>query len=426
VFLATAQLSLLAAVALSFIRVYTRLAPRGSQGALALAREAVSGVKEVARARDPRLLVALFFGQTFTRGALNVLVVVAAIRLLHMGDPGVGYLNSAFGVGNLIGAFVAFTLVGRRRLAAPAGIGLILWAAPLALVALAPYPIAALILFAIPGLGNGVLDVAGLTLLQRITPARLHGRVFGALETVVFIGVAIGSVIAPGLIAWLGIKGALIAIGVFLPAATVLMFARLNGIDSRAEVPEHELAILRATPLFGSLPAITLDRLAQLAERVEVPKGTTIMREGDVGDRFYVIESGKVGISFDGHRRAVLGPGDHLGEIALLRHVPRTATAKASEDAVLYALSGAEFVAAVTGDSRSVDVAARAMHERLARGASTGATKRRTVRPVKVEETHRRRRVKPKPTAHHASRKAPPRHRPTKKRRPTGRRARGG
>jgi MFS family permease len=365
VFLFTAQLSLAGGIALSSLRVYTRLAPVTSPGVRALTRETVEGVKEVARQRDPRLMMALFFGQTFTRGALNVLIVVAAIRLLHMGDPGVGYLNSAFGVGNLVGAFAALALVGRRRLAAPAGVGLILWAAPLAFVALVPHPIAALIFLAIPGLGNGVLDVAGLTLLQRITPTRLHGRVFGALETVVFIGVAVGSIVTPVLIAWLGIKGALIAIGVFLPGVTVLLFARLHDIDSRAEVPEHELSILRAAPLFESLPAITLDRLAQRVERIEAPKGTTIIRQGEAGDRFYVIDSGKVGISIDGRRRVVIGPGEHFGEISLLRSVPRTATAKVAEDAVVYALDGDEFVAAVTGDTRSFAVGDRVASERL-------------------------------------------------------------
>ena len=366
VFLVTAQLSLAGGIALSSLRVYTRLEPVTSPGVRVLARESLQGVKEVARERDLRLLFALFFGQTITRGALNVLIVVAAIRLLHMGDPGVGYLNSAFGVGNLVGAFAAFALVARRRLAAPAGFGLILWAAPLAFVALVPHPIAALIFLAIPGLGNGVLDVAALTLLQRITPTRLHGRVFGTLETVVFIGVAAGSIVTPALIAWLGVKGALIAVGVFLPGVTVLLFARLNDIDSRAEVPEHELSILRATQLFASLPAITLDRLAQHVVRVEAPKGTTIIRQGDAGDRFYVIESGKVRISIDGRHRVVLGPGEHFGEIALLRSIPRMATAKVSEDAVVYALNGEEFVAAVTGDTRSFAVGDRVTSARLA------------------------------------------------------------
>ena len=381
VFLVPAQLALAGAVALSFVKVYTRLEARAVPGVVALAREAAAGVKAVARERDPRLLIGLFGAQTFTRGALNVLVVVSAIRLLHMGDPGVGYLNSAFGVGNLIGAFAAFTLVARRRLAAPFGLGLLLWAAPLAFVALLPYPATALILFAIPGLGNGLADVAGLTLLQRITPQRLHGRVFGTLETTVFVAVAIGSVVTPAFIAWLGLKGALIAIGVVLSAIPIVVFPRLHRIDASAEVPEHELGVLRATPLFASLPAITLDRLAQRARRVDVRKGATIVREGDAGDQFFVIDSGNVAISTNGHRRAVMGPGESFGEIALLRSVPRTATARAATDVAMYTLDRDEFVAAVTGDTRSLNAGTRIAAERLARAAATRARRAKAARP---------------------------------------------
>ena len=398
VFLVPAQLALLGALALSAVKVYTRLEARALPGVGALAREAAAGVKAVARERDPRLIIALFAGQTFTRGALNVLLVVSAIRLLHMGDAGVGYLNSAFGVGNLIGAFAAFTLVGRRRLAAPTGLGLVLWAAPLALVPALPYTAAALVLFAIPGLGNGVMDVAGLTLLQRITPQRIHGRVFGTLESTVFVMVAIGSIVTPALIAWLGVRGALVAVGVLLPAIAVLTFPRLHSIDSRAEVPEHELQVLRATPLFSVLPAITLDRLAQRMRRLEARRGTTIVHEGEAGDLFYVIDSGSVTISTNGRQRAVMGPGESFGEIALLHDMPRTASARAATDVVLYTLDGPEFVAAVTGDTRSLDVGERISAERLAHGAARAhhaararaAAKRRRIRPSRAHEAPRR------------------------------------
>lgn len=364
--LATALLSMGGAIALSFVRVYTRLEARATVGVRALARDAVQGVKDVARERDPRFMIGLLAWQPFTRGALNVLIVVVAIKLLHLGDAGVGYLNSAFGIGNLIGAFAALYLVGRRKLAAPTGIGLVLWAAPIAVVAVLVHPYAALLLFAIPGFGNAIVDVAAITLLQRISPGRLHGRVFGTLETVVFVGVAIGSVVTPALIAWLGIKGALIAVGLLMPVMVAVGFKRLRDIDRRAEVPEHELAVLRAQPLFESLPAITLDRLAQRVERTELPKGTTIIREGAVGDRFYVIDSGEVVITIDGRRKGVMGPGEHFGEIALLRSVPRMATARARSEVVVYALDGPEFVAAVTGDTRSLDVGEREMVELLA------------------------------------------------------------
>ena len=365
VFLASGQLFLWAALAAAGVRTHAVLPPSERHSGRERVREALAGVATVARERDPRLIVGLFAGQTFTRGALNVLVVVAAIRLLHMGDPGVGYLNSAFGVGNLIGAVAALALVARRRLAGPAGIGLVLWGAPIAIVALVPHPAAALVLLAIPGFGNGVLDVAGLTLMQRITPERLQGRVFGTLEAVVFAGVGIGSVTGAALVAWLGIRWALVAVGALLPAITAATYARLRDIDARAEVPERELALLRDVPLFAPLPAIILDRLAQRVERVDAPSGTRLIHEGDTGDRFYVIGDGTVRVSSHlGHRHDI-GPGGYFGEIALLRRIPRTADVVAVSDVTVYALDSVEFVGAVTGDARSLRAAETVTAERL-------------------------------------------------------------
>jgi len=401
VFIATAQLFLWASLAAARVHTHAVRAPVEQHRGRELAREALAGVAIVARERDPRLLVALFAGQTFTRGALNVIVVVAAIRLLHMGDPGVGYLNSAFGIGNLIGAVAALALVARRRLAGPAGIGLILWGAPIALVALVPHPAVALILLAIPGFGNAILDVAGLTLMQRITPERLLGRVFGTLEAVVFAGVAIGSVVGAVLISWIGIRGAMIAVGALLPAITAVTFARLRDIDRRADVPERELQLLRGVPLFAPLPAITLDRLAKRAERIDAPAGTYLIRSGEEGDRFYVVGDGMVRVSANGRPRADIGPGGYFGEIALLRKVPRTADVRATTDVTLYALGSDDFVTAVTGDVMSMHVADEVASERLRtpaaparRGSATPSVSSRVAvrrsRPVHSTSRHRR------------------------------------
>ena len=73
-------------------------------------------------------------------------------------------------------------------------------------------------------------------------------------------------------------------------------------------------------------------------------RGRIVIREGDSGDRFYVIADGEVEIA-----GAPLGRGESFGEIALLRDVPRTATVTATTDVVLQTLDRDMFVAAVTG-----------------------------------------------------------------------------
>ena len=88
------------------------------------------------------------------------------------------------------------------------------------------------------------------------------------------------------------------------------------------------------------------------------------MSEGERGDRFYVIERGTAAVSIGGRPVRTLGPGDHFGELALLRDTPRSATVRAESDVALYALGRDEFLAALAAhpaSARSAEAAARAL-----------------------------------------------------------------
>jgi hypothetical protein len=196
------------------------------------------------------------------------------------------------------------------------------------------------------------VDVAGLTLLQRVVPDRVLGRVFGVLETVFALTLGVGGALAPLLINLVGVRGALVGTGALLPLLAGVTWPMLARFDQAAPEPAR-LALLRAVPFLSPLPEATLERINRRLERVPAAAGEQVFAQGDAGDRFYLIESGEVAVLLDGAEMARLGSGDYFGEIALVRDVPRTAGIRVVADAELLALDRDEFIAAVTGHAPS-------------------------------------------------------------------------
>lgn len=306
---------------------------------------------------DPalRTLEVLSGGQVFVAGAFNVLIVVTALDLLDVGSGGLGLLNSAVGVGGLIGAVVAAILVRSQRLTKTFATGMLMWSIPIALVGVFANMGAALVLLVIAGIGTTVVDGAELTLMQRAVPDALLARVFGAFNTMTVLLLGLGSLTAPLLIDAIGVRGALIAVGALLPVLTALVYRRLSLLDRGAVVAESELALLRSNPIFAPLAEVTLEMLAGQLIPVTASAGEAIFRQGDQGDRYYLIADGRVEVSIEGEPTRSLERGEGFGEIALLRDVPRTATITAATALELYALERDHFLSAVTGHAESTD-----------------------------------------------------------------------
>ena len=327
--------------------------------------EVSAGYREILGNRDLRVLIGLYCGQTVVAGASLVFTVTIALNLLNIGRSGLGFLNATLGIGGLVGGFLALMLAQRGRLARDFGIGVFVWSAPLLLVAAWPTVEAAVAVMILLGLANSVVDVNGYTILQRIAPEAAMARVLGAMESAVIGGMALGALLMPALIATIGLRWGLVVVGTGVSSLVILGTRGLRRIDVIALAPPG-LELLRGVSLLALLPEPTLERLARALVRVETAPGETVIREGESGDRFYVIETGSVEVTKDGRHVANLGPGDFVGEIALLRDVPRTATVTATSETVLQALDRAHFIPAVTGHGDFHEAAETAMATRLA------------------------------------------------------------
>ena len=101
----------------------------------------------------------------------------------------------------------------------------------------------------------------------------------------------------------------------------------------RLSATQHELARIE---LLAGLPGQLLGRLAKQMEREEVPPGTVIVREGEPGDRFYLVFAGMLNVTQrDLGERRLLRPGDYFGEVSVTMSVPRTASVTAITPAVV-------------------------------------------------------------------------------------------
>jgi len=193
-----------------------------------------------------------------------------------------------------------------------------------------------LALLAVAGASGSWLEIAARTLLQRSVPPRLIGRIFGLLEGLMMAGYAVGALLVPVLVSIGGSQLALLGVAALLPLAAAVGGRALFGLDAETPVPVVEIALLRSLPLFAELPAPALDVL------------------------------------HDGRFTARCARGEGVGEIALLRDIPRTATVIARTAATVYELHRDLFLTAVLGHAPTQRQADRIADARLARDGAPG------------------------------------------------------
>jgi MFS family permease len=288
----------------------------------------------------------------FAFGGIGVMTVILAVDVLGAGEPGTGLLNSAIGVGGLVGALLAGVLVLRRRLGPPLLAGSLLFGAALAALGVVGDLPVAMVAIAVVAGGALLVEIVTTTLFQRIVPDEIRGRTLGIMDTVSVIAYAVGAFIMPVVGATdpapvLALSGlALVVAGV----VGVLLLGHYAIVESSVGDARRSLADVA---LFAGLPPARLEQAMRAARLVPMRDGEVVIRQGDEADRFYLIVDGTVEVTqtADGGPARMLrrmGSGEFFGEIGLLSGVPRTATVTAVADGELVALDREPFLELVS------------------------------------------------------------------------------
>jgi MFS family permease len=359
-----------AAVAVRRIR---DVAPSGDPAsAMTLAsaiREFGGGLRALTR-QPP--LVALVFVQMFARGVVLIAVVVLAVDTFDQGDAGVGWLTAMLGVGGLLGSAAASALVTSTRISRAVPVGVALWGLPMVAIGAVTVPAVGYVGFVVIGVGNAVLDIGAFTLVARLIPPTMLGRAFAAFEVILVLGVTAGSLVAGLAIPAFGLGPSLWLTGGVLVALAAGSIPWARRLDARL-VPGKNVAALRECHALDSLPLATVDHLAAVGVERTFADGEDVMVQGEAGDEFHVIMAGRARVSQDGTVVAELRPGSGFGEIALLRHGPRTATVTADGDVTTFVISRLDFTTFVAGHPSAAAAVASVARERALADESRGS-----------------------------------------------------
>jgi CRP-like cAMP-binding protein len=289
--------------------------------------------------------------RTLVRGLWSALLVVVALHLLHAGSSSVGLLQAAGGLGVLIALPVTVAQIGRAHLSLPCLTSFIAAGITVGLVSTTTaLPVVAVLVFVWGG-SMAVADATSLSLLHRLLPTVAFARTVTVMEALKLLTEGAGALLAPALVALFGLRVALVVGGLPLPLLMVVTWARVRSSDQFAAGRGAVVARLHGVPLFRGLDMASLEQLAALATPLAVAVGEQPIRQGDEGDRFYVIESGQADVLINGFKVRELGAGDGFGERALLRNTPRTATIEARSPLELLAIDRDAFLQALTGEA---------------------------------------------------------------------------
>lgn len=361
-----------------------RIRSRGSAGAEygGILRQWVTGVKALG-AQPVVLALVLFCAlDSAVYGASTVLYVPLSIRL-GTGTGGYSYLLAGVALGGVLGAGLANRLSSASRLAPVIMGSLCLQALPFLATVPVRSPALAGTLQVASGAGMVIVDVLAITRLQRDLSGDVLSRVLGIFDTLVLAGILLASLATGILLAHAGITVALVAVGAGIPAIALIGLPTLLLADRASAAVAARLrprvGLLSQLDLLAGADRTTLERLAAAAEEVVVPAGTVIIREGGEADALWILASGELSVQVTGdgpeprELPEVTAPG-YVGELGLLRGIPRTATVRTRQESTLLRIGGQDFLSALQATRPSPSLLAVA-------GTRMARTHGRSIRP---------------------------------------------
>ncbi|MGH2539310.1 MAG: MFS transporter [Actinomycetota bacterium] len=334
----------------------------------------VAGAKAIRGSTEAVLLIGLGFAFGLTFGQEVVLYGPLAEDSLGIGVDATGLLFAAPGIGGVLVTALAARLAARAHTAAILTLAVFLGGVPLTTLSFIHDPALAFLLLMVEGAAVIVADVITTTTLQRVVPNERVGSVFGILGSVSVIGMVLGSLLAPLMIAIFDLSIATAFAGGVLLVVTLITLPRARAMDRAAAARAKELAprvaLLDRLGIFEGTSPQQLEALAASSTEEAATAGRIVIREGDAPDDLFAVVSG----SFEVRRGrgaaevvvATLTEGDYFGEIGLLEKRPRTASVVAASDSVLYRIPGEEFLRIVNEGPRVSPTLVSVVTSRLA------------------------------------------------------------
>ena len=313
--------------------------------------ELTAGIVAIWREPVARALTIMIALDSSIYGASTVIYLPLG-RQVGVGEDGLGTLLAFAALGGAVFAVAANRLAASTRLAPLVAGGLVFMAVSFAAAGWTGHLWVALLLQVGFGGGMVLVDVLGITALQRDLPREVLGRVMGALDSLVLLGILMGSLAVVPLLDAGGVKLAMtglvvaVVVGTVLGVRPLVLADRANAAQVVLLRPRVEL--LEALDLLSAAPRTLLERLAASVQVIIAEPGATLMRQGEKADALWIVVSGSVRVTTvdPSDRESVridLGAHSYVGEIGLLHEVPRTATVTVSSPSELWRIPAEDF-----------------------------------------------------------------------------------